>query len=156
MRAFVPVFASLGLVAASMGPFCDSCFVRGTRVSTEDGDRAIEDLVVGDVVLAFCPVEARVVARRVVALHRALVREVRTLTFVRQAQLRVSGLGQRGEDASSPFELPELTAVGGEDGLRWTVELVSEKDAETKVTLTGEGRTEDGLGCGFYRTVDVR
>lgn len=57
----------------------DSCFVAGTRVRCPDGDRPIEDLAVGDPIVAFDVEERRVVVGHVAALHGAVVREVRSI-----------------------------------------------------------------------------
>ncbi len=57
----------------------DSCFVAGTLVATPGGPRPIEALAVGDEVWACDPRAGVLVARRVVALHRALARETRSL-----------------------------------------------------------------------------
>jgi hypothetical protein len=57
----------------------DSCFVHGTLVATPGGDRPIEALTVGDTVLAYAHADGALVPRRVVAVHRSLVREVRTI-----------------------------------------------------------------------------
>jgi hypothetical protein len=80
---------------ASAGCGTDSCFVPGTRVRTPDGERSIEDLVVDDPIIAYDPVERREVVGRVAAVHRALVREVRTIT--------AGTLGIRGVTSSHPF-----------------------------------------------------
>jgi len=52
----------------------DSCFVAGTRVRTPTGDVPIERLRVGDAIVAFGGAVGRIAA-----VHRALVREVRTV-----------------------------------------------------------------------------
>lgn len=55
----------------------DSCFVGGTLVSTPGGPRVIESLRVGDIVWSYGFAERCPVARPLIAVHRALVREAR-------------------------------------------------------------------------------
>lgn len=71
--------AFLAASAAFAGGGCDdgSCFVRGTKVRTPSGDRFIEDLVVGDRVLAWDG--AAVVERAVLACHERVADEVFSL-----------------------------------------------------------------------------
>ncbi|HEY1098379.1 MAG TPA: Hint domain-containing protein, partial [Myxococcota bacterium] len=48
------IFVAASAAFLNSGCFAgDSCFVRGTKVRTPDGDKNIEDLVVGDDVLAY-------------------------------------------------------------------------------------------------------
>ncbi|HEU4411960.1 MAG TPA: Hint domain-containing protein [Polyangiaceae bacterium] len=70
------------------------CFVAGTLVATPSGPRPIESLAVGDEVWSLDPGVGELVRRRVVALHRGLVREVRTL--------RAGGRSLRGVTPSHP------------------------------------------------------
>lgn len=65
------------MALAAMACAEDSCFVAGTLVATPLGPRPIDSLRLGDVVWSFCLVERRLVARAVIAIHRAFVREVR-------------------------------------------------------------------------------
>lgn len=55
----------------------DSCFITGTLVSTPGGPRLIESLRVGDTVWSYGFAERCLVARPLIAVHRALVREAR-------------------------------------------------------------------------------
>ncbi len=83
-------YLAIATIASGCG---DSCFVRGTRVATADGARLIESLVVGDVVLSYSHKDKAIVTRRVVAIHRSTVREVRTVEVIaegRTERLRVT------------------------------------------------------------------
>ncbi len=77
----------ISLAAAGCGH--DSCFVAGTRVRTPGGERPIEDLAVGDAIVAWDATARRVVVGRVAAIHRALVRETRAIVA---GALRVRGV----------------------------------------------------------------
>ncbi len=79
MRNVLAIALAASLATATAACGADSCFVRGTRVATEDGDVPIEALAVGDRVLSFAHSEGSIVARRVVAVHRSLVSEIRTI-----------------------------------------------------------------------------
>lgn len=92
----LPFLRGSYLAIATIASGCfegNSCFVRGTRVATADGARLIESLVVGDVVLSYSHREKAIVTRRVVAIHRSTVREVRTVEVIaegRTERLRVT------------------------------------------------------------------
>ncbi len=82
---------SLGAVAIVLaGAACTSspdpnetfephCFVRGTRVRTPSGTKAIEEIVEGDSVLAFDPSTMAIAVRRVTAVHVASARRIHTI-----------------------------------------------------------------------------
>ena len=78
MHSF-PLFLGSFVIATIASGCGDSCFVRGTRIATPTGDRHIEDIAVGDVILAYSHTEHAVVPRRVVAIHRSVARETRTV-----------------------------------------------------------------------------
>jgi hypothetical protein len=66
----------------------DSCFIGETLVATPTGPRPIESLRSGDLVWSFSFEEGRPVARAVLALHRALVREVRRVVIAGELAIR--------------------------------------------------------------------
>lgn len=67
----------------------DSCFVRGTRVLTPGGWRAIEELEVGDEVVSFDTASKVVLVRRVARLLRSQVSRV---ARVRAGELAIAGV----------------------------------------------------------------
>ena len=76
-------YLAIATIASGCG---DSCFVRGIRVATPNGARCIESLVVGDEVLSYSHQEKAIVTRRVLAIHRSTVREVRTVEVIAEAR----------------------------------------------------------------------
>jgi hypothetical protein len=75
--SIVATAAPVAVVASLLGAACLSCFVAGTLVSTPDGPRPIESLRVGDLVWSYALAEGRPIARPLIAIHHALVREAR-------------------------------------------------------------------------------
>jgi len=114
----------VSLAASGCGQ--DSCFVPGTRVRTPDGERPIEDLVVGDPIVAFDPIERREVMGRVAAVHRALVREVRTIVA---GALRIPGV-----TSSHPFFELRRNAFVACAELRVGDRLLGEGGSEVAIT----------------------
>jgi hypothetical protein len=73
----------------------DSCFVKGTRIRCPEGDRPIEDLAIGDAIVAFDVRDLTCVVGKVAAIHRAMVREVRSIV--------AGSIVVRGVTRSHPF-----------------------------------------------------
>lgn len=121
MRILLPSVLVLGGC-----PF--ACFVAGTSVATPDGSRAIDQLAVGDVVLAFDPETNKVIEARVSALHQRMA--------VRVGTLRAGEHILAGVTEEHPFYDPEAR--------RWrpAVELAS---GDPVVRLEGDGTVPDTL-----------
>ncbi len=81
LPSLVATMAPVAVAASLLGAACLSCFVAGTLVSTPDGPRPIESLRVGDLVWSYALAEGRPVARPLIAIHTALVREARRVAL---------------------------------------------------------------------------
>ena len=64
-----PMFSALAATLGLGAPGCLGCFARGTSVRTPGGDRAVDELKVGDRVLAFDPDRGLVTERVVRTFH---------------------------------------------------------------------------------------
>jgi hypothetical protein len=78
-KLLLGIAVSSSLAACRLGP-TSSCVARGTRIRTPDGERFVEDLAVGDLVMVVNPSTGEAVASPLLAVISAH-REVGAITF---------------------------------------------------------------------------